>query len=102
MRNTRLLKTRVGAIVGALLALVLLPLSTASAAAVDPYRPVYHYTSAQNFMNDPNGLIYRDGVYHLFYQYNPYGTTAGNGSWGHATSTDLVHWKRQPLACLTL
>ena len=52
-------------------------------------------------MNDPNGLIYRDGVYHLFYQYNPYGTTAGNGSWGHATSTDLVHWKRQPLAIST-
>ncbi len=101
MRKPRLYTSRVGAIVCALLAFVLLPSSTASAAADDPYRPVYHYTSAQNFMNDPNGLIYRDGVYHLFYQYNPYGTTAGNGSWGHATSTDLVHWKRQPLAIST-
>ena len=75
--------------------------ATAGAATADPYRPVYHYSPAQNFMNDPNGLIYHDGVYHMFYQYNPYGTTAGNGSWGHATSTDLVHWKQQPLAIPT-
>ena len=73
----------------------------AGAATVDPYRPVYHYSSAQNFMNDPNGLIFRNGIYHMFYQYNPYGTTAGNGSWGHATSTDLVHWKQQPVAIPT-
>jgi levanase len=74
---------------------------TAAAATTDPYRPVYHYSPAQNFMNDPNGLIYHNGIYHMFYQYNPYGTTAGNGSWGQATSTDLVHWKQQPVAIPT-
>jgi fructan beta-fructosidase len=73
----------------------------AAAPTADPYRPVYHYSAAQNFMNDPNGLIYHNGIYHMFYQYNPYGTTAGNGSWGHATSTDLVHWKQQPVAIPT-
>lgn len=69
--------------------------------AADPYRPSYHYTSTENFMNDPNGLIHKDGTYHLFYQYNPYGATSGNGSWGHATSTDLVHWARHPVAIST-
>ena len=85
----------------ALLAGFAAPATTASAQPADPYRPVYHYTAQQNFMNDPNGLIHLDGVYHLFYQYNPSGTTAGNGSWGHATSTDLVHWKQRPLAIST-
>ena len=60
----------------------------------DPYRPIYHFSPPTNFMNDPNGLIYHRGVYHLFFQYNP----RGNTSWGHATSTDLVHWQDQPLA----
>ncbi len=69
--------------------------------AADPYRPSDHYTSTENFMNDPNGLIHKDGTYHLFYQYNPYGATSGNGSWGHATSTDLVHWARHPVAIST-
>lgn len=82
---------------------LMLPLGAGPAvgAPPDPYRPEYHYTSATNFMNDPNGLIYHDGVYHLFYQYNPSAPTAGNGSWGHATSRDLVHWSRQPLAIST-
>lgn len=73
------------------------------AAAVTPdettqWRPTYHYTPATNFMNDPNGLIRHQGIYHLFYQHNPSGNTADNGSWGHATSTDLVRWTEHPIA----
>ena len=61
-------------------------------------RPYYHYTPQQNWMNDPNGLIYYGGKYHLFYQYNATGNTGGNASWGHAVSTDLTHWKQLPIA----
>jgi levanase len=78
--------------------------STAAAAAAEPalysepYRPQFHYTPAKNWMNDPNGPIFYQGQYHLFYQYNPSGSTWGNISWGHAVSKDLVHWKELPLA----
>nr|pir fructan beta-fructosidase (EC 3.2.1.80) precursor - Penicillium sp. (Strain TN-88) [Penicillium sp.]BAC16218.1 exoinulinase [Penicillium sp. TN-88] len=64
------------------------------------YRPQYHFTPAQNWMNDPNGLLYADGTYHMYYQYNPGGNTWGAMSWGHATSEDLTHWKEQPVALL--
>lgn len=62
------------------------------------WRPVYHHTPSYGWMNDPNGMFYKDGVYHLYYQYNPYGSTWGNMHWGHSTSTDLVNWKDEGVA----
>lgn len=66
----------------------------------EPYRPQYHFTPKENWMNDPNGLLYYNGVYHMYYQYNPGGDTWGAMSWGHATSPDLTHWDHQPVALL--
>jgi fructan beta-fructosidase len=62
------------------------------------YRPQFNYSPAKNWMNDPNGLLYYQGKYHMFYQYNPFGNQWGNMSWGHAVSTDLVHWNELPVA----
>ena len=59
------------------------------------YRPAYHHTPVWGWMNDPNGMFYQNGVWHLYFQYNPYGSTWENLSWGHATSRDLVHWKNE-------
>ena len=62
------------------------------------FRPMYHHTPLYGWMNDPNGMFYKDGVWHLYYQFNPYGSQWENMTWGHSTSKDLMHWDAQPMA----
>lgn len=78
----------------------LIPTATVSAAPTysELYRPQFHYTPGEKWMNDPNGMFYLDGEYHLFYQYYPNGITWGPMHWGHAVSTDLIHWTELPIA----
>ena len=64
----------------------------------EKFRPEYHHTPVYGWMNDPNGMFYLDGVYHLYYQWNPYGSQWENMTWGHSTSTDLINWTAQPSA----
>src|SRR6266704_1249689 len=69
-----------------------------SSIAHDPLRPEYHLLPPHNWMNDPNGPIYWKGKYHLFYQLNPHAAVWGDMHWGHAISTDMVHWHHEPIA----
>ena len=64
----------------------------------EAHRPQFHFTPKANWMNDPNGMVYYKGTYHLFFQYYPDGMTWGPMHWGHTTSNDLVHWQQQPIA----
>lgn len=64
----------------------------------ETYRPQFHFTPGEHWMNDPNGMVYYGGEYHLFYQYNPNDTVWGPMHWGHAISTDMVNWKEYPIA----
>ncbi|KHD36209.1 levanase [Clostridium acetobutylicum] len=73
-------------------------ISSTSAYRREAYRPQYHFTPDIGWMNDPNGMVYYHGVYHLFYQYNPYDTVWGPMHWGHAESKDMINWKQKPIA----
>ena len=81
-----------------LLSLVLAAASPCPAAGAEPFRPLYHFTLAKNWMNDPNGIMWHDGEWPLFYQYNPFGDKWGHMSWGHAVSRDLLQWEHLPIA----
>src|SRR5690606_22514001 len=64
------------------------------------YRPTFPFTPEENWMNDPNGMFYLAGTYHLFFQYHPDSSTWGPMHWGHATSKDMIQWEHQPVALL--
>ena len=89
--------------IGGAAALALIDIETAKASSAetlahDPLRPQFHLLPRGNWMNDPNGPIWWKGKYHVFYQLNPYGANWGQMNWGHAVSTDMVHWRHEPVA----
>jgi len=65
---------------------------------IEKYRPAFHHTPLYGWMNDPNGMFYKDGTWHLYYQWNPYGSKWQNMTWGHSSSNDLIHWNHHPAA----
>src|ERR1700719_1205394 len=69
--------------------------------AADPLRPQFHLLPAANWMNDPNGPIYFNGRYHMFFQYNPHAAVWGDMSWYHSISLDMIHWTHLPMAFTT-
>lgn len=71
---------------------------TFETSSCEKYRPAYHHTPLYGWMNDPNGMFYKDGIWHLYYQWNPYGSKWQNMTWGHSTSKDLIKWEHQPVA----
>ena len=81
-----------------LFSLFFLPRQVVGQESTEQWRPKFHFSPKKNWTNDPNGLIYFNGYYHLFFQYNPFGSQWGNMSWGHAKSKDLLHWEELPVA----
>jgi beta-fructofuranosidase len=107
IRRRRFIAGMLGAAGASVLDAGLWPMAWADAAATnelvqrladDPRRPQFHLLPAANWMNDPNGPIYFNGKYHMFYQYNPHGAVWGDMHWGHAVSADMIHWRHMPVA----